>query len=118
MSRIMIQLEEDEEVVPLGFQILLRIEKKEKISSGGIVLETEKDTRTQRRQNRGTVLAVGPLAGKDPGNKPEYWGAEVGTVVCFEEYEGQPYRTHDGDVIMCIPEKEVYSKIVKSSKVE
>lgn len=122
MSRIIIELDKTQEVVPLGFQILVRIDKEEKVSDGGIIMATnlqgEKGVREQRRQNRGVVIAVGPLAGRDPGDKPENWGAEIGTEVCFEEYEGQPYLTHEGDVIMCIPEKAVYSKIVIKSKVE
>jgi len=115
MAKIACQLEQGETLIPLGFQVLVEIEKEEKVTEGGIIIP-EKDRNARRAGNIGTVLAVGPLAGKDPGDCPENWGAVVGNKVCFEAYEGQPYLTHDGRVLICFPEKEIYSMIVKETK--
>jgi co-chaperonin GroES (HSP10) len=104
--------EEGEFIRPLGFNVLVKVDGEEQVTSGGIVLQAA-DERTKRGATKGTVIAVGPLAGKDPGNKPEYWGAVVGNVVFFEAYEGQYYQGPKGESYLMIPEKDITGELIK-----
>lgn len=72
---------------PAGFAVLIRVEDEEEVTEGGIVIQAA-DEADKRGACRGTVVELGPLAGRDPGDKPENWGAVVGNIVYFDRYQG------------------------------
>jgi co-chaperonin GroES (HSP10) len=70
-----------------GFGVLLRVEDEEEQTDGGIIIQAA-DEADKRGACRGIVEQIGPLAGRDPGDKPENWGAQVGNIVYFDRYQG------------------------------
>jgi len=119
MSHQTVLLQDDEDVIPLGFQVLLRVSDEERKTVGGIVLASGLEaTKEKKASMRGTVVDVGPLAGQDVGDSPENWGAVKGTEVSFNAYEGTHYQRTDGTFLICLPEKEIISKIVKKQAKE
>lgn len=91
---------------PCGNKILVKMDKVEKKSAGGIILADTTHERAEMAQMQGTVVALGPLAYNDQGTG---W-VEVGDVVKFSKFagylheeDGEKYRVmHDLDVIMVL----------------
>lgn len=80
-------LEQNEIPHPAGFSVLIRVEDEEEETEGGIIIQAA-DEADKRGACRGIVVELGPLAGRDPGDKPENWGAVIGNIVYFDRYQG------------------------------
>lgn len=65
------------------------------------------DDRVIKGADRGTVVEVGPLAGRDAGDCPENWGAVVGLDVVFRRYAGGFVDQVGADKYIFINEKDV-----------
>ena len=117
----------DEIPHPAGFSVLVRVEDEEEITQGGIVIQAA-DEADKRGACRGIVEELGPLAGRDPGDKPENWGAVVGNIVYFDRYQGAYFAIENSpkryiviqekDIQLYVnpKEKEVCQSIKKSPK--
>lgn len=89
---------------PTGNKIMVRMDKTEKVSAGGIVLHTTTTQRDEMAQMEGTVVAMGPSAYNDQAS---VW-VKVGDRVKIQKFAGwlhdegdEKYRVcHDLDVIM------------------
>ncbi len=88
---------------PYNERVLIRIDKQERASKGGIILPDS----TQEEERRGTIVACGPIPRTDQGAR-KYDELEVGTRVLFEggygfsrfELDGEKYAfiSYDGIV--------------------
>ncbi len=114
MSHQTIMLNDDEELVPLGFQVIIQISNEERKSTGGLVLASGLENSKEKKASmRGVVVSVGPLAGQDAGDCPENWGAVIGKEVVFAAYEGIHFQRTDGTFLISLPEKELVDEIRK-----
>lgn len=82
-------------ISPLGFYVLIEMDKYENVSDGGIITSTQSEA--QREQNAwdvGTVIAFGPRAFQGFHNceGPEDWGVAIGDRVEYERYQGKASR--------------------------
>jgi len=82
-------------IIPVGHRILVRPDKVEKQTKGGIYIPEEARDKEQRATNVGVVLAIGPLAWKDFA-KPDAW-AEVGDTVIFKAHAGMRVKNEESD---------------------
>ena len=82
---------------PLGFYVLVKVEKVEQLTESGIYLASDDLlSREQEANSKGWILAFGPtcyrgFAGHgDDGmcDGPSDWGLEVGDYVEFQSYNG------------------------------
>lgn len=80
---------------PVGHRILVKPDKVEKTSKGGIIVQTETSLRLeQRAQVKATVLAVGPEAYKE-FNSP--WCKE-GDRILYQRHAGMRIPDSDGNL--------------------
>lgn len=96
-------------MIPCGFQVLIEMEKVERVSAGGIITHT--NTEFQREQNGhdvGRIIAFGPLAfvGFDCST-PEEWGVKIGDLVEFRRYDGKIPRHDDEIKYRCINDSDI-----------
>ena len=82
---------------PLGFYVLVKVEKVEQLTESGIYLASDDLlSREQEANSKGWILAFGPtcyqgFAGHgDDGmcDGPSDWGLEIGDYVEFQSYNG------------------------------
>lgn len=78
-------------IIPLNDKVLVRREKPEAVSKGGILIAET----AQERSMRGRVLAVGPGNLNDK-NERVPTGVEVGDLIIFASYAGHDV-TLDGE---------------------
>ncbi len=77
-------------VHPAGYRILVEVFTEEEITASGLAVQATTEAE-QRGACQGIVREIGPLAGKDKGDSPDYWGLKVGNTVYFSRYEGEYY---------------------------
>lgn len=112
-----IEFDIDEQLLITGFSVLIEIPDEEKKSASGIVYERNSE-RERIGSCVGVIAQVGPLAGKDPGDKPTNWAAVVGKKVLFSRYQGVYARRRDGKCYMIIQEKNILAEITKVKETE
>lgn len=69
-------------LTPLGSKVVLQPLEKEKVTQSGIVIP---DTVDKNRSLQGTVIAVGPGALNDKGERVPV-GVQVGDMVLYKKY--------------------------------
>lgn len=81
---------------PVGYRLLIKQTSKSILSSGGIIIATEKeDARQQKGQNYGEVMALGP----ECYNKNKIPWCKVGDIVRYRAYSGEIFKDkNDEDV--------------------
>lgn len=77
---------------PLGHVILVKVDDVERVTKGGIILDTAFDSKERQRQEDartiGTVVELGPTAYEAFG---EPW-VKVGDIIHFKRYSGVEVR--------------------------
>lgn len=89
-------------LIPVGHRVLIRPDKVEEVSDGGIVLVREHVEREKAATTKGEVLEVGPDCWYD---KPSQW-AKAGDRVVYAKYagfavDGEPYGYPDEQLRLC-----------------
>ncbi len=93
---------------PLGDRVVVEPIEQEEITAGGIVLpETAKE-----KPQRGTVIAAGPGARDDEGDRIAL-DVKVGDVVLYAKYAGTEFKV-DGKKLLILKESDLLA-IVESS---
>lgn len=105
-------------IKPLGFYILVEMEKIETTSAGGIVLAESTVSKEQEATDCGWVREIGPVAysgwpgcdqdGKDPH---ECWGLNVGDKVEYRKYEGKRSSVEGYENYRYIPDSHIIGVI-------
>src|SRR5438128_12669408 len=90
---------------PLGDRLIVEVDEEEETPASGIVLP---DTAKEKPQ-RGRVLAVGPGARDEDGNRIELDVAE-GDEVIFSKYGGTEFKLGADDVLI-LRESDVLAKV-------
>lgn len=76
-------------IKPAGYRVLVKVDPVEDVSKGGIILAFDEKLE-KANQNKGTLVAVGPIAWQAFGHmhtgKP--W-AKVGDRIIFSKYAGK-----------------------------
>lgn len=86
---------------PLGERLIVKPIEQEEVTSGGIVLpETAKE-----KPQKGDVLATGPGARDDDGNRIAM-DVSVGNVVLFAKYSGTEVKIDD-DKLLILKESDI-----------
>ena len=108
---------------PLGFYILIEVDKVENISEGGIVLPDSLINKEQSACEFGTIVAIGPTAFAgmpgceyDPDNKRKIWGAEawglkIGDRVEYRRYEGKVSSVEGEENMRYVPDTQIIGGI-------
>lgn len=80
---------------PAAGYILVKPQKKEKVTPSGIVLQ---ESNTEKPQ-QGTVLSIGDIFTTDYGTKKES-PCKVGDVVIYREWGGKEYKENEQDLLI------------------
>lgn len=91
---------------PLDDRVVVRPNDAEETTAGGIVLPDA----AKEKQQRGTVIAVGPGRMLDSGQRSPV-GVKVGDEVLFGKYGGTEIEL-DGDEVKILRESDILAKIV------
>jgi chaperonin GroES len=81
-------MEEDMKVKPLADRVMVKLEKSEAKTAGGIIIP---DT-AQEKAQKGTVVAVGP------GTEKEKITVAPGQKVVYDKYAGTPIKIEGTEV--------------------
>ena len=92
---------------PLGEHILVEREDSNTVTAGGIVLPDN----AKEKQQRGTVVAVGPGKLLEDGTRAEL-SVAVGDEVIYGKYAGNDI-TVDGKDIKILREEDILAKAIK-----
>ena len=94
-------------IIPCGHRILVKPEKVEEKTEGGIYIPETAKGREQQGTMKGVVVEVGPNAWKafDDGHQ---W-ANVGDKVCFKRYAGEVIKDDDGTEYRIMNDEDVLS---------
>ena len=93
-------------IKPCGSQILVKLEEVSETSDGGIHLYSGNGLeREEKGQNKGHVIALGPLVHADwdgfddntPAGKARSWGYAIGDLVLFNRYDGVEHEVKGCD---------------------
>lgn len=115
-------------IEPLGFYVLVEMIEIEEKSSGGIIVQTEKERkREQNGCDIGYVRAIGNTAFRGfPGCNPDdynpnhtfnkmtpaqIWGVEIGDKVEYRRYEGKESGVKEFDKFRYIPDTQIIGKV-------
>lgn len=79
------------EVHPAGHRVLVKVEKVEEKTEGGIYIPEHVREREERLQEIGTIVAIGPTAFDDYGGLDK-WGLKPGDKVLFSRSGGKEIR--------------------------
>lgn len=82
-------------IQPVDGYLLVKPQKKEKVTESGILLTDSHDEKPQQ----GTILAVGGVYISDYGTKKES-PAKVGDVVIYREWGGKEYKDGEEDLLL------------------
>ena len=77
-------------VIPTGHRVLIKLEKTEEVTAGGIILPDKSKDREQAGSQFAEVMKIGALAWLDQGDG-EPW-AQVGDRVVTVRYPGAQYN--------------------------
>jgi chaperonin GroES len=86
-------------IEPLGHRVLVKVEKPEETTKGGIVLIDQVRQAEQRAAEIGTVVAIGPTAWAAEGLGGIFW-ADVGDKVYFAKYAGKWVGDKDDELLI------------------
>lgn len=89
---------------PLGERVVIRPDKAEEVSAGGIVLPEA----AQEKPTSGTVIAVGSSIEPDGTRVP--LPIDVGATVLFSKYGGVEVN-HEGDDLLIVKEDDVFGVV-------
>lgn len=91
---------------PLGDRVVVEpIEQEETTASGIVLPESAKE-----KPQRGTVVAVGPGARDDDGDRIKM-DVAVGDIVVYAQYAGTTYKIDDVKYLV-LSEKDILAKVV------
>lgn len=102
-------------IIPTGHRLVVKLQKAETTSRGGIIIETEETaSRANFAAQFGTVMAIGPNAFKDFGDgKP--W-CKTGDKVMLAKYSGvDQMDPASKDIFRIINDEDVFA-VVKEDK--
>ncbi len=88
-------------ITPLGRNVLVKIEKEEKTSKGGIVIP---DTANEDKPQQGLVVAVGT-------SDEIHEGIKSGSKVLFKKYAGSEVEMDDTKYLVLDGKKEILAVI-------
>jgi co-chaperonin GroES (HSP10) len=97
-------------VVPAGHRVLVRIEKAEEVTSGGIIVPKSIADRNTEAGIFGEVLAVGDTAWKDFGGRS--WAC-VGDRVAVSKYSGFNIEDPDTNEVLRLCNDEDILAVIK-----
>ena len=98
-------------IKPCGAQVLVKLQAVEMATASGIIMYSpDEHEREEKAQNKGVVMALGPLVHADwegfsdstPAGKARAWGYEVGDMVLFNRYDGVEYELPECDGLRLI----------------
>ena len=92
---------------PLDDRVVLKAAESEEKTAGGIVLPD----RAKEKQQRGTVIAVGPGKALESGERAEL-RVKVGDEVLFGKYAGNELKI-DGEEYKIVREGDILAKVEK-----
>jgi chaperonin GroES len=95
---------------PLGDRLIVEATEEEEVTASGIVLP---DTAKEKPQ-RGRILAVGPGALNDKGERVAL-EVEVGDDVIYSKYGGTDIKL-EGDEWLILRESDILAKVVETTK--
>ena len=107
-------------IKPCGNQILVKREEVELMSEGGIIQHTiAQQTKEEKGQNKGRVIALGPLVHDDyqdfpdhtPEGKAKFWGYEIGDLILFNRYDGNEYELPDCEGLVLMSASCILGKV-------
>ena len=92
---------------PLGDRVVVEpIEQEETTASGIVLPESAKE-----KPQRGTVIAVGPGARDEDGDRMDM-DVAVGDVVVYAQYAGTTYKIDDTKYLV-LSEKDILAKVIE-----
>ncbi|MEJ7592660.1 MAG: co-chaperone GroES [Planctomycetaceae bacterium] len=91
---------------PLDDRVVVRPNEAEETTAGGIVLPDA----AKEKQQRGTVIAVGPGRMLDSGERSPF-SVKVGDQVLFGKYGGTEIEI-DGEEVKILRESDILAKLV------
>jgi chaperonin GroES len=95
---------------PLGDRLVVEpLEQEERTASGIVLPETAKE-----KPQKGTVLAIGPGARDDKGQRIAL-DAQVGDIVLFAKYGGTEIKV-DGKKLLILKESDVLAIVEEEAK--
>ncbi len=98
----------DTGIEPVEFKCVVRLDPKEEVTSGGIIIPEERRDRNQMAATEGTLLAVGGNAFMDwEGRKPV-----PGDRVMVSKYAGIIREADPTDLIRVVHDKEILAVLV------
>ena len=92
---------------PLDDRVVVRPNEAEETTAGGIVLPDA----AKEKQQRGTVIAVGPGRMLDSGERSAV-SVKIGDQVLFGKYGGTEIEI-DGEEVKILRESDILAKLVK-----
>lgn len=99
-------------IYPAGYRVLIRPDKIEEFSEGGICIRPKEQKEFQAAQQIGTVIALGPLAYED---QTQPW-CQPGDRVLHSRYEGDTLPGIDGEEYRVVNDKSVIAFTDESLK--
>jgi len=109
---------------PLGWRVLVRDEKVEDKTRGGIYIPDSAKTADEHAQQFGVVVRCGYSAFRDKDGRRDPFGPEIGDVVnywkysggCYyEDEEGHKYRILNDDEILGVVERRTGDTVERQS---
>jgi len=98
-------------VIPCGHRVVVRPEKVEEVTEGGLFIPKTIQDSEQRHVSRGEVLMIGPTAWNDFGG--ENW-CDVGDTVVFAKYGGLTVEDEEtGEELRVLNDEDVVAIIKK-----
>ena len=97
-------------IKPLDDRVVIHVLDAEEITAGGIVLPES----AKEKPQRGRILAVGPGALNDKGERVAL-DVEVGDDVIYSKYGGTDIKL-EGDEWLILRESDILAKVVETTK--
>lgn len=98
-------------IIPCGHRVVVKPEKVEDVTEGGIVIPKTIQDNEQRHVTNGEVIGIGSTAWKDFGEVP--W-CEVGDTVVFAKYGGLTVKDEEsGEELRILNDEDVVAIIKK-----
>ena len=99
-------------IKPVEYKVLVRPDKVEEKTKGGIVLPNQTKERDEHAQTKGTLIEVGGNAFEDwRGEKPK-----SGDRIVFTKYAGVRIEGTDGETYQVIHDKDIAAVLTKEKE--
>lgn len=108
-------------IKPLGFYVLIEMEKVEETTASGIILNADLVSKEQDATDIGYVRAIGPTAYhgypgcEDDGSKnfiaASMWGLEIGQKIEYRRFEGKKSAVKGYENYRFIPDSHIIGAI-------